>query len=200
MEETSLSLLARVRQSGDRESWDRLIHLYSPLLRRWLRSYDVQDADADELLQDVLMVVVREMPQFEHNRQPGAFRSWLRKVLVHRLRNYWRDRDRRPLVTGTSSIAERLDDLEDEASQTSRVWDAEHDRHVLARLLELVRPRFQAKTWEAFHRQLFRGERPDLVAADLGLSLSSVYVARSRVLAALRCESAGLVDSFESPS
>ena len=64
----------------------------------------------------------------------------------------------------------------------------------MARLLEQVRPHFEPKTWEAFHRQMFDGQRADTVAAELGMPLNSVYVARSRVLSALRREAAGLID------
>ena len=195
MDETSVSLLAKLKDSGDQESWDRLARLYSPLLRQWLRKYEVQDADADDLVQEVLAVVARELPEFRHNRQAGAFRSWLRKILVHRLQNFWRGRQHRPLATGTSSVLERLQELEDETSQACRAWDEEHDRQVLARLIESIRPKFLPKTWEAFHRQMFGGQRADQVAAELGMPLSSVYVARSRVLTVLRREAEGLVDS-----
>jgi hypothetical protein len=92
-------------------------------------------------------------------------------------------------------VQERLNQLEQEASDLSRIWNEQHDHQVMTRVMELVRPRFQEKTWEAFRRQVVGGERADAVAAALGMSISSVYVARSRVLAALRQESQGLVDS-----
>jgi RNA polymerase sigma factor (sigma-70 family) len=195
MEQTSVSLLQKLQAPGDREAWDRLVRLYAPLLRQWLRSFEVQEADAEDLVQDVLTVVVRESPQFVHNHQAGAFRAWLRRVLVNRLRNFWRGRQHRPVATGTSSVEERLKELEDDASQASRLWDEQHDRDTLARLLEQIRGRFLPKTWDAFHRQMFGGQRADQVARELGMPLSSVYVARSRVLAALRREAAGLIDS-----
>ena len=194
MDNTSLSLLARVRQSGDRQSWERLAQLYAPLLRRWLKAYEVQEADADDLIQEVLTAVVRELPQFDHNQRTGAFRTWLRRILVNRLRNFWRARQQRPLAAGGSSVLQRLHELEDETSDASRLWAADHDREVVARLMELIRSDFLPKTWEAFHRQMFDGQRADQVAAELGMPLSSVYVARSRVLSALRREAAGLVD------
>lgn len=196
MDETSLSLLARAGQREDRQSWDRLAALYSPLLRRWLRAYEVQDADADDLVQDVLSSVVRDLPQFDHNQRSGAFRAWLRGILVNRLRAFWRGRDYRAVAIGGSSVLQRLNQLEDETSEVSRLWDAEHDRDVITRLLELVRPTFQPRTWEAFRRQVFDGQRADQVAMEFGMPLSSVYVARSRVLSALRREAAGLVDSL----
>jgi RNA polymerase sigma-70 factor (ECF subfamily) len=194
MDHTSVSLLEKLRQPNDQAAWDRLIKLYSPLLKQWLRSFEVQDADADDLVQEVLGVVVRELPRFERERT-GAFRAWLRQVLVNRLRNFWRSRQHRPLATGTTSVLERLQELEDDASQLSRTWDEQHDRETLARLMEQIRGRFLPKTWDAFHRQMFGGQRADQVAEALGMPLASVYVARSRVLSALRREADGLIDS-----
>lgn len=199
MDHTSLSLLTKLRQPGDQEAWDRLVKLYAPLLQQWLRGLEVQEADADDLVQDVLAVVVKELPEFRHGEHAGAFRAWLRQVLVNRVRNFWRSRQHRPLATGNSSVQERLKQLEDDASQLSRAWDEQHDREILSRLIELIRPSFLPKTWEAFHRQMFGGQRADQVAEELGMPLSSVYVARSRVLAALRREAAGLVDSTGLP-
>jgi RNA polymerase sigma-70 factor (ECF subfamily) len=199
MDETSLSLLARVRQPTEFDSWERLVKLYAPLMRGWLRSLGVQDADAEDLIQDVLAVVAREISQFDHNQRPGAFRSWLRTMVVHRLRHFWRSNGNRQVAAGGTSVLEQLQQLEDETCQLSRIWNEQHDREVIARLVEMVKPTFLPKTWEAFHRQLFGGQRADQVAEDLGMTLSSVYVARSRVLAALRREAAGLVDSTGLP-
>jgi RNA polymerase sigma-70 factor (ECF subfamily) len=195
MYQTSLSLLEKLRRSDDREAWERLVALYTPLLRRWLRELELQDADADDLVQEILATIAREAPAFQHNQRPGAFRAWLRQTLVHRVQNFWRARQHRPIATGASSVLERLKELADDASQASRVWDEQHDRQALGRLLDQVRGRFQPKTWDAFHRQIFGGQRADQVAAELGMSLSSVYVARSRVLTALRQEAAGLIDT-----
>lgn len=196
MENTSLSLLTRVREAGDPLAWTRLVEIYTPLLQRWCQTYDVQAADADDVIQEVLAAVVSELPEFQHNQRTGAFRAWLRLMLVNRLRRFWRTRDAAPNAAGGSSALERLNELADDASQISRIWDAEHDQQVIASLLAAIRPHFQPQTWEAFHRQMFEGQAADQVAAELQMSLSSVYVARSRVLSALRREAAGLVASL----
>jgi RNA polymerase sigma factor (sigma-70 family) len=192
--DTSLSLLDRARGDVTDEAWQHLAEVYSALLRSWLTRFQVASTDADDLVQEVLLTISRELRQFEHSGQPGAFRNWLRTILVHRLRDFWRSRKYRPAAIGGSTWAEQLEQLSDESSNVSREWNLEHDRHVMARLLESVRPRFEPKTWEAFHRQMFGGQRADSVAAELGIPLNSVYVARSRVLSALRREAAGLVD------
>jgi RNA polymerase sigma factor (sigma-70 family) len=194
MDDTSLSLLARVRQPTDSEAWERLANLYAPLMRGWLRAYGLQVADAEDLIQEVLAVVAREVAQFDHNQRPGAFRSWLRTMVVHRLRHFWRTNSNRHVAAGGTSMLEQLNQLEDETSELSRIWNQQHDRDVIARLVEIVKPTFQLKTWDAFHRQMFGGQTADQVAAELGMPLGSVYMARHRVLHALRREAMGLVD------
>lgn len=192
--ETSLSLLDRARDHANDESWRHLESVYAPLLRSWLLRFEFAAMDADDLVQEVLLTVSRELPRFKHSGRAGAFRNWLRTILVHRVRDFWRSRNYRPSVSGGSTWMEQLQQLEDDASDVSREWNLEHDRHVMARLLEHVRPRFEPKTWEAFRRQMFDGQRADAVAAELQMPLNSVYVARSRVLSMLRREAAELID------
>lgn len=193
VDETSLSLLDRARGDVTDEAWQRMVEVYSALLRSWLARFDIAVIDADDLVQEVLLTVSRELPKFEHSGRAGAFRSWLRTILVHRLRDFWRSMKYRPAVNGGSSWQQQLEQLADESSSASREWNLEHDRFVMARLLESVKPRFEPKTWEAFHRQMFDGQRADVVAAELEMPLNSVYVARSRILSTLRREAAGLI-------
>lgn len=194
MDRTSLSLLERLRRESDPRSWARLVELYTPLLRRWLARYQVQDTDAEDLVQEVLMVVVRELPEFEHNQRTGAFRSWLRGILVHRLRNFWRTRQYRPLAIGDTEIKPLLDELADKSSELSRLWDRQHDEHVVERLLAWVRASFEPVTWKAFCRQMMDGAPAAEVAAELDISVDSAYAAKSRVLRLLRQEARGLID------
>jgi RNA polymerase sigma-70 factor (ECF subfamily) len=93
------------------------------------------------------------------------------------------------------AIEERLAELEDPASAMSRMWDREHDQHVLRQLLAKVRPHFAPETWQAFQQVALEGVPADEVAKDLGMSLNAVFIAKSRVLNRLRHESAGLVES-----
>lgn len=195
MNETSLSLLNRLRRSPESESWDRLVALYAPLLKAWLRKYDVQDSDADDLVQEVLLAVSKDLSKFEHGGQPGAFRGWLKAILVNRLRKFWRGRDRRPQARGDSDIDAKLAQLDDPSSETSLIWNREHDQYVLRQLLALAEPHFAPNTWTAFCRVALDGAKPDVVAEELGISRNAVIVAKCRVLSRLRQESEGLIES-----
>jgi RNA polymerase sigma-70 factor (ECF subfamily) len=194
MADTSLSLLQRLRSQPDAQSWQRLVALYTPLIQGWLRQHAVAPADADDLTQDVMAVVVRELPNFEHNQRRGAFRSWLRTITVNRLRILWRARYHRPAATGDSDFLNMLDELEDPSSGLSRLWDQQHDQHVARRLMELVEPQFEPTTWRAFRRVVLDGIKAADAAAELHISVNAVLLAKSRVLSRLRQEMEGLTD------
>jgi RNA polymerase sigma factor (sigma-70 family) len=193
MAATPISLLERLRLRPDPASWQRLVDLYKPLVEAWLRSQGVQPADVEDLTQEVLSTLVREIPAFHHNLRPGAFRCWLRGIVLNRLRAF--RRARRPLpVAGNPSRGLALDELEDPSSDLSRRWDEEHDRHVVRRLLELIEPEFDPTTWQAFRLVVLEGKETREAAALLGLSPNAVRIARSRILARFRQEIDGLID------
>lgn len=192
MHDTSSALLLRVRDPADHPAWSRLVALYTPLLADWIGRAGIPPHDADDLVQEVLLAVAREMPTFRYDRDKGSFRGWLRTILVNRVR-YTRRSGKRCGPAETDAGID-LDALADPASELSREWDAEHDRHVAAGLLGAVRHEFGVKVWASFLGVVVDGKRPADVAADLGTSVDAVYQARSRVLARLRREAAGLLD------
>ena len=96
--------------------------------------------------------------------------------------------------SGVAGADALLDGLTDPAGELARLWDAEHDRHVVGCLMASVQPAFQPTTWEAFWRTTVDGQPPARVAADMNLTPNAVFIARSRVMQRLRQEAAGLVD------
>jgi RNA polymerase sigma-70 factor (ECF subfamily) len=191
--ETSVSLLERLAGTPTDDDWRRLHDLYQPLLHSWMARAGVAASDADDLAQEVLLVVFREVGDFER-RGRGAFRSWLRTILAHRVRDYFRGRKYLPTATGDSDFLRQLDELESPDSALSRQWDREHDEHVIASLLRRVQGDFAPATCQAFLRHALEGEPAARVAEELGLSLNSVVLAKSRVLKRLRHEVGGLVE------
>jgi RNA polymerase sigma-70 factor (ECF subfamily) len=193
MSETSFSLLDRLQQGPNDTAWQRMVDLYTPLIRNWLRRYSLVDQDAEDLVQDVLAVVVRKLPEFKKRPQVGAFRRWLRSITVNCLRDFWRSKRFSPKVKGTDDFGGVLDQLEDPESALSKLWDAEHDEHVTRKLLEMIRPRFEEKTWLAFQRLALEGANVDEVAVELGLTVNAAFIAKSRVIRQLRLEGQDLL-------
>lgn len=194
MAETSATLLERLQDRSDFIAWQRLVHVYSPLISHWLRAHAVSVADVDDLTQEVLAVLVSEVSRFRHNGRAGAFRAWLRTITVNCLRQSLRSRRSQPQAAGGSDLNTWLDQLEDPASDLSLRWDREHDEFVLRRLLDLIEPDFRPATWRAFRRQVIDGASAETAAAELGLTVNAVLIAKSRVLSHLRRNAEGLVD------
>ena len=192
MNPTSLSLLDRLKAARPESSdWNRLQGVYLPLIQRWLGRVPGLGDESADLAQEVLVVVFREVPRFDRRRE-GSFRAWLRQVTVNKVRNYQRQRRRRPEV-GLDPAIGFLERLSDPNGPLAREWDRDHDKHVVEKLLAVVEPDFTPSTWEAFRRFGVHGEPAGRVGEDLGLSENAVILAKSRVLKRLREEAGDLL-------
>jgi RNA polymerase sigma factor (sigma-70 family) len=189
---TSASLLDRLKVASPQSpDWSRLRDIYLPLIEAWLLRIGVSRDHIDDLTQEILLVVVRQLPRFDRKRC-GSFRAWLRQIAVNLAKNLYRKQSR--LRTTAPGPDDSLSQLEDPASDLSREWDRDHDQHVWRKLQEIVRPDFEQKTWEAFTQTALRGRSTKEVAAQTGLTENSVLLAKSRVLKRLRHESRGFLD------
>lgn len=191
---TRLTLLERVRNTQTGDSWAEFAAVYDSLIGSWLRQQAIPDFDADDIRQEVMQTVVKEIGRFEHNGRTGAFRSWLRLITANRMRRLWQQRKRRPADYGGVDAGSLADQLHDDSSRLTHVWDADHDRFVLNRLLGLVAGRFSEKSLAAFRRIAIAQEPAEAVASDLGMSLGAARVAQHRVLKAMKQIGEGLVE------
>ncbi|MFQ3651724.1 MAG: RNA polymerase sigma factor [Gemmataceae bacterium] len=183
MDTTPLSLLHRLRQPQATEPWSLFERLYRPWLRGQILRL-VPAGEAEDLLQEVFLVLMREVPLFQHNGQKGAFRCWLRRLVVHRVQEFWKARDRAPLLgRDYQLLCEQLADDHDELSQQ---WDQEHDRYIVGQLLKQIANDFEAVTWQAFRAFVLEKRSAAEVARALGVSEGAVWTAKSRVLRRLR--------------
>jgi RNA polymerase sigma-70 factor (ECF subfamily) len=182
MASTPLSLLQRLRRPEDQAAWERFTDLYVPLLYHWARRLDLQPADAADLVQDVLAVVVRELPRFTYDPS-RSFRAWLRTLLLNRWRT---SRRRAPMaaLVGEPAAPDPPDDLD----------ETEYRRHLLQHALTYLRGEFSETFWRAFQEHALAGRPAEEVAAEIGIASGTVYVAKSRVLKRLREELRGLLD------
>jgi RNA polymerase sigma-70 factor, ECF subfamily len=188
---TSHSLIDRIRAGPEGLAWQRWHAIYEPLIRGWLTRNQLVPDDRDDVVQNVLAVVVRRIGEFHHNGRVGAFRNWLKTISIHCLRDHWKKHARDADRVRADQV---LDHWADPASELSHVWDLEHDRHLIRKLLAILRPEFNEITWQAFHRHVIDGEEPAVVATRLGITPNAVYIAKSRIMTRLRHEATGLID------
>lgn len=193
MDTTSLSFLEQLREGPRDEAWSKMVQVYSPLLHRWLGRYQLQDPDRDDLVQETLTALLGELPAFEHNQRPGAFRRYLRTILYNRLQNHWRRRKSQPLA-GDSECWDRLHELEDPDSNLSKQWDDDFEKHVLRQLLDMIRPEFQDSTWQAFERLALAGSTIEETSRALKITPNAAFIAKSRVLNRLKHMARSMLD------
>jgi RNA polymerase sigma-70 factor (ECF subfamily) len=190
MSTTSISLLARLRRPGDEAAWQRFVALYTPLLYFWARRADLNGADAEDLVQDVFAVLVRELPKFDYD-QGESFRGWLRTIAMNRCRDLFRRRGR--LGAALAAQADDAARTDGESSDPAQ-WlaESEYRSQLVGRALELMREEFEEPTWRACYECTVNERAAADVAAELGLTVNAVYVAKSRVLRRLRQQLEGL--------
>lgn len=185
MQTTQMTLLRRAK-GGASEAWADLDKFYRPFIRRWFFTQHVSVDDAEDLTQEVLATLFRELPRFEHSGRAGAFRCWLRSTCLNRLRQHQRSFAVRDRLIGGGDLAD-ADAISVDDPQ-SIAWDREHDRAILRYLFSLVEKQFEAVTMAVFRRLALEGASVACVAVEFGMTEGAVYVARSRVLVKLREE------------
>lgn len=194
---TSLSLLDRVR-TDDEAAWQRLIKLYGPLIYSWCRGQSLQQADAADVVQEVFSSLAGNIKRFRSDRPGDSFRKWLKTITNNKIRDYWRREGHRPQAVGGTDAQRRVAALPEnfEMTETSAAesTDESEVRFLLRQALELVRSEVAPQTWQAFWETVVEGREAAEVAAQLGLSPTTVRVAKSRVRSRLRQEFGELLD------
>ncbi len=182
---TRLSLLVRLGDSEDEAAWSQFVDLYAPLVYGYARKQGLQDADAADLAQDVLLAVAGAVGRLEYDPARGSFRGWFFTIVRRKLSNRRRaQRNRRDCEkeTDTNRILEHYPAPEKEEAQ----WEAQWQRGLFAWACEQVRHDVTVTTWQAFWRTAVDGQPGKQVAKDLGMSVAAVYHARSRILVRLK--------------
>lgn len=186
---TSSSLLRRAL-ARDADAWCRLSAIYAPLVYRWARQGHLQSQDAADVVQEVFRNVASHLADFHRDRPGDSFRGWLFSITRNKVRDHYRRLVARHEDDG-SAAQTRLLIMADPASDDSLPPVSER-LELAHRLLSVVEGDFEPRTWQAFWRTAVDGLAARDAADELGVSLGAVYTAKSRVLARLREELAGL--------
>ena len=187
---TSLSLLSRVRRL-DVAASERFSHLYGPLVYSWARRSGLQDSDSCDVTQEVFAVLASQLERYDQTRAGATFRGWLWGIVRNKLREHHRRTATEPHATGGTDAQILWSQQEPKATAP---MPREVTEALANRALQLIRSDFPEQTWEIFWRLAMVGDKPTDVAAELGISVASVYTAKCRVLKYLRLELGDLLE------
>jgi RNA polymerase sigma factor (sigma-70 family) len=191
-ESTHPSLLEGLRDPTNTEAWRVFASVYAPLVYGYCRQRGLQDADAADVVQEVLARVSRAMRTFDYRPERGRFRDWLGTVTRRCLCTLLRRRGPDSLVGGDNN--EDPDQIV--APEANAEWTAEFHARVFQAALERTRPHFVETTWRAFQRSWLDNQTPLDTARELNMPVATIYVARSRVLKRLRVEILALAEDL----
>lgn len=183
--ETRDSLLIRVRSPGNQEAWDQFVLIYWPVIYRLARCRGLQDADAQDLAQQVLIAVAGAISGWEKSGEATRFRNWLSRVTRNAIINAL---SRQPLARaiGGSSVQELLQEHPQSNPESEAQIEKEYRRELYLRAARLVQGDFESETWRAFEMTVIEERSIEQTAAELGKSVGTIYAARSRIMLRLR--------------
>jgi RNA polymerase sigma-70 factor (ECF subfamily) len=177
---TSATLLGRLRlDATDQQAWGEFVARYSPRIYGWCRHWHLQEADAQDVTQNVLVTLAQKMSSFAYD-PARSFRGWLRTITEHALSDFLASRQRAVLGSGDNQVEEMLHTLEARSDLVSRL-DAEFDRELLEEARARVQVRVEPHTWEAFRLTALEGLSGAETAERLSLQVTAVFKAKSRI-------------------
>jgi RNA polymerase sigma-70 factor (ECF subfamily) len=184
---TRASLLIQLRDGNNQQAWREFAQLYSPVIYGFARKRGLQDADAADLMQDVMRSVATAIGKLEYDRHAGTFRGWLFTITRNKVYNFLSARRNRPQGSGDSTTNQLLAEQPDSRDE-SDAWELEYQRRLAALAMQRIKHEFQEKTWRAFRLTAVDGVSAAEAAAQTGMSAGAIYVAKSRILARLKEE------------
>jgi RNA polymerase sigma factor (sigma-70 family) len=176
---TRVTLLARLRQTPtDEAAWGAFVERYGRHIYRWCRQWKLQDADAEDVSQDILAKLARKLRDFYYDPS-RSFRGWLKTVAHHAWRDFAKGRRGRA-TSGDSQALDLIHTLEAREDLVKKLEEA-FDLELLDAAKLRVRLRVAPHKWDAFRLVTLEGMPAAEVAATLGMQVAMVYVAKSKV-------------------
>ena len=183
--ETRDSLIVQVQDPLNREAWDQFTLIYRPVIYRLACKKGLQDADAQDLVQQVLIAVSSSIDRWEKTDPAVRFRHWLRRVARNAILNAL---TRRPhdSAAGGSTVQALLQEHPQHDLESDSQIELEYRRELYLRAARVVQTDVQPMTWRAFEMTVVEGRTIEDAAAELNRTVGTVYASRSRIMRRLR--------------
>lgn len=186
MAPTRQSLLLRLKDWQDQNSWREFFECYWRLIYRMARKAGLSDTEAQDVVQETVLSVAKAMPEFQYDQAKGSFKGWLLKLTRWRIGDQLRKRgrdaqhlSREPRTSTGTDMAERVPDPAGPALEA--IWDEEWDKHLLQKAMERVKNRIDARQYQLFELYALKQWSAAEVANTLKVSKARVYLAGHRV-------------------
>jgi RNA polymerase sigma factor (sigma-70 family) len=198
---TRQSLLSRLRDWDDQQSWQQFFDNYWRLIYGAAIKTGLSDAEAQDVVQETILTVAKKMPDFKYDPAIGSFRSWLLLITRRRIADYLQAQSReRGCARGEAP--EPLSDLSaDEvitpsSQQFDELWDSEWEKNLVAAAIERVKTQVSPRQFQIFDCHVLQRWPAREVIQTLKVNLGQVYLAKHRVGSLLKKEIKRLEKEF----
>ncbi len=181
--DTRVSLIVRVRDSGDDDAWAEFVQIYQPLVQRFIQRHGLQYADAAEVTQEVLSRVAKSIGSWDEARENSSFRGWLYRITRNLTFDFLRTKkiEATRIAKGDSGLSQ----IADPSDSESQAFQVAYEKQVFSWAADKLKHSFKPVNWQAFWMSTVEGLPIEEVARRLNIECGTVYVARSRIMARL---------------
>ncbi len=182
---TRMTLITRLKDRDDGRAWKEFVEIYMPVVHGLVARSGLQDADAEDVTQDVFRSIARSINGFDCERSRGSFRGWLMAVTRSRTADFLARRHRHVSGTGDTVVHDHLSQIPQDTNGED-IWEQDYQRSVFRWAADRIRHQFRDSTWQAFWKSSVDGQDTKTVAEALSISEGAVYIAKCRVTAKLK--------------
>ena len=198
---TRESLLSRLKNRSDDESWMTFYQTYWRLIYNTAIRAGLNDAEAKDVVQETVVSVVKAMPDFQYDQKKGKFKGWLMRITQRRIADEWRKRDKALSNAGSNwpvnedgQEFDELNSIPDANDKLTQIWDAEWDRNLWLTALERVKQKVDLKQYQIFDLFVFKNLRVAEIAKTMNVNRAYVYLIKHRIQKLLKKESKVICD------
>ena len=188
---TRITLLGRLRRDpANQAAWEEFVEQYGPKIYGWCRKWNLQEADAQDVTQNVLLKLAQKLRDFQYDPS-RSFRAWIKTLTHHAWSDFVEFRQRAGRGSGDSDVIDILHSIEARDDLAKQI-EEEFDREILEEAMARVRLRVAPQTWQAFALTALEGMSGAYAAERIPMQLAQVFIAKRRVAKMLQEEIAKL--------
>ena len=193
---TRSSLIARVRDPNDVHGWREFHEQYQRIVMHVCLKTGLNQQDAEDVTQDTMVATAQALPGFQLDRTKGSFRNWLFQITYHKVNDFLRKKYREGKVR-TDIPEGDVDLMADDTDRFGQLWNHEWREYLLEQALDIVKEKVSARSFQIFHLSAVMQWSVEQIKTSLGLSVTTVYLARYRVGALVNKELEKLQKEWE---
>ena len=194
---TRRSLLSRLRDLGDQESWNDFFHSYWRLIYEVALKAGLSDAEAQEVVQETVISVAKQMPRFRYDPARGKFKGWLLQITRRRIADQVRKRMQVSGASGGHPVEtlnlEQIESVLDPAGcELEAIWAQEWEKHLFNAAVANIKKQVKPEHYQLFDLYVVQKWPVRKITQTLGVNAGQVYLAKHRISSLLKKEIARL--------